>query len=509
MANGDQTGINTMTFRYVLVLGMLATLAIVNHFILEEKVRAQHASALIVQFTSRQRFLLHHTAALAERLCKATDEGRQEELRRELSSALDLMERSHRSLVDGNPTIGFPSAHSKEVQAIYFDGPDSLDRTAHKYFDDARALMELPSSELSEDHPLLAAISQADVKLLGALDRAVEHYQAEQEAQLANLGWLQRLALGATLVLILMTALLIFRPMELRIREDMRTLEQRVAERSAAAEQRAAEAARSEGALTDQTRILRSILDSMADGVVVCDERGRFLLFNPAAERMLGLSHGDLPPERWPEHFGLYLPDRVTPYPYEHLPLMRALRGEAVDRAEVFVRPASGPAGIWLSTSARPMADEKGAIHGAVAVFHNSTRRKQAEEALEQSEALYQSLIDALPLHFFRKDLDGSFTFANQRFCDVLKISLDDLLGKTDFDFYPTELAEKYLRDDHRVIDTGEPFEDIEEHRKPTGELIHVQVLKAPVYDAQRTIIGIQGVFWDVSGRVRAKAVMT
>jgi rsbT co-antagonist protein RsbR len=87
----------------------------------------------------------------------------------------------------------------------------------------------------------------------------------------------------------------------------------------------------------------------------------------------------------------------------------------------------------------------------------------------------------------------------------VLKISLDDLLGKTDFDFYPVELAEKYLRDDHRVIDTGEPFEDIEEHRKPTGELIHVQVLKAPVYDAQGMIIGIQGVFWDVSGRVRAQ----
>jgi PAS domain S-box-containing protein len=301
--------------------------------------------------------------------------------------------------------------------------------------------------------------------------------------------------------------------MERRIRQDVRqlktmneTLEQRAAERSAAAEQRAADAARSEAALAEQTHILQSILDSMADGVVVVDNQGQFTLFNPAAERMLGGPPENMSPDRWPEHFGLFLPDRTTPYPAEHLPLVRAIRGEAVDRAEVFMRPGSGPAGIWLSTSARPLVDEKGEVRGGVAVFHNATRRKQAEEALQQSEALYQSLIDALPLHFFRKDLDGVFTFANQRFCDVLKLTLDDLLGKTDFDFYPVELAEKYLRDDHRVIDTGETFEDIEAHRKPSGELIHVQVLKAPVYDAQRNIIGIQGIFWEVTEHVRAKA---
>lgn len=509
MANGDQTGINTMTYRYVLVLGMLATLAVVNYFILEENIRAQHATAVGLQLSSRQKFLVLHTNSLAAQLAKSSEESGQSELLRGLKSRIDLIETSHQSLVDGNQEIGLPGAQSPEAQQIYYEGPGSLDRITRSYVDDVKSLVALPAEDLTPDQPLLAKISAAVGPLLSAMDRAIEYYQVAQDGQVARLRQLQRLALGTTLVLTLITALLIFRPMERRIRQDMNslttlneTLEQRVAERSAAAEQR-------EAALGEQTRILRSILDSMADGVVVCDERGKFMLFNPAAERMLGIGHGDLPPERWPEHFGLYLPDRVTPYPFEHLPLMRALRGESVDRTEVFVRPASGPAGIWLSTSARPMMDEKGTVHGAVAVFHNATRHKQAEEALEQSEALYQSLIEALPLHFFRKDLDGAFTFANRRFCDVLKISLDDLLGKTDFDFYPIELAEKYLRDDHRVIDTGETFEDIEEHRKPTGELIHVQVLKAPVYDTQRAIIGIQGVFWDVSGRVRANATAT
>lgn len=515
MSQGDQTAIGTMTARYVLVLGVLAALAIVNYFLLEQKIRASHASAQVLHLTGRQRFLLHHTAALAKGLAEASDSARQEQLRNDLSNSIKLMETSHRSLVDGNEGIGLPGARSPQTQAIYFDGPDSLDRTARKYFDDVRALIGLPPEELRADQPLVLAIAQSagDNRLLSALDRAMEHYQAEQDGEMAKLRQLQRLALGSMLVLILLTALLIFRPMELRIRDDVaelksinETLEQRVAERSADAERRAADAARSEAALDQQTHILKSILDSMADGVVVVDSQGKFILFNPAAERMLGISPRDLRPEQWPEHFGLYLPDRVTPYQAEQLPLMRAMRGELVERAEVFVRPGSGPAGIWLSTSARPLVDAAGQLCGGVAVFHNSTRRKQAEEALRQSEALYQSLIDALPLHFFRKDLDGAFTFANQRFCDVLKLSLDDLLGKTDFDFYPVEMAEKYLRDDHRVIDTGETFEDVEEHRKPTGEIIHVQVLKAPVHDAQGHVIGIQGIFWDVSLRMQKAA---
>jgi PAS domain S-box-containing protein len=515
MAQGDQTAIGTTTARYVLVLGMLATLAVVNHFLLEAKIRASHASAQMLHLTGRQRFLLHHTAALAKNLAANMNEAEQQQLRNDLTNSIRLMETSHRSLVEGNEAIGLPGAKTPQTRAIYFEGPDALDLTARKYFGDVRALIELPRAELKADHPAAVAIAEAagDNKLLSAMDRAVEHYQMDQAAELANLRQLQRLALGSMLVLILLTALLIFRPMELRIRDDMaelksinETLEERVAERSAQAERRAADAARSEAALEQQRRILKSILDSMADGVVVVDSQGKFILFNPAAEQILGLGPQDLPPQQWPEHFGLYLPDRETPYPAEQLPLVRAMQGEQVDRAEVFVRPGSGPAGIWLSTSARPLLDEAGQVRGGVAVFHNSTRRKQAEDALRHSEALYQSLIDALPLHFFRKDLDGAFTFANQRFCDVLKLSLDDLLGKTDFDFYPVELAEKYLRDDHRVADTGETFEDIEEHRKPTGEIIHVQVLKAPVRDAQGTVIGIQGIFWDVSMRMQAKA---
>ena len=514
MNHRETTAVGSMTLRYVLVLLALAALSLVNYYLLQEQIRTNHASGIMANIGGRQRFLLQRTAVWAARLVETTDEAEQEALRRELLSSAQLMELSHRGLVEGNESIGLPGANTREIRAIYFEGDESLDESILRYIAEVRALAESPAEELTVENPHWQHIQQAanEGQLWSALDRAVAHYQQESESQLNQLRYLQRLALGSTLMLLLLTALVVFWPMQRRIQEEMQkltalneTLEQRVAERSAAAEERAAALAASESALKERTRILRSILDSMSDGVVVVDRQGKFLLFNPAAEQILGIGPQDASPQQWSEHFGLYLADCVTAYPTEELPLVKAMQGESVDRVEIFVRPASGPAGIWLSCSARPLVDDQGEIRGGVAVFQNFTRRKQAEAALRESEALYQSLLDALPLYFIRKDLDSAFTFANQRFCEMIHRPLDDLLGKTDFDLFPVELAEKYLGDDHRVIDTQQTFEDVEEHRKPDGELMYVQVLKAPVYDAQRNVVGTQGIFWDVTDRQRAQ----
>src|SRR5436190_19208945 len=59
-------------------------------------------------------------------------------------------------------------------------------------------------------------------------------------------------------------------------------------------------------ATRDQFELLHSILDSMGDGIVVADEQGRFLLFNPAAESILGLGASDIPPEQWANTYGVF-----------------------------------------------------------------------------------------------------------------------------------------------------------------------------------------------------------
>jgi sigma-B regulation protein RsbU (phosphoserine phosphatase) len=128
------------------------------------------------------------------------------------------------------------------------------------------------------------------------------------------------------------------------------------------------------------------------------------------------------------------------------------------------------------------------------------------EETLRQAEERYRTLIDSLPVRVMLKDRHGRFLFCNQLVCEALRRPLDQIVGKTDVDFYPGELAQKYILDDRRVVETGEVLEAIEEHQDPDGERSYVQVLKAPLVDARRNIIGIQCLYWDITARKHAEA---
>jgi PAS domain S-box-containing protein len=141
-------------------------------------------------------------------------------------------------------------------------------------------------------------------------------------------------------------------------------------------------------------------------------------------------------------------------------------------------------------------------LHGKTvlqAVVRDITTRKRAEERLRDSEALYHSLVENLPQNVFRKDVQGRFTFVNRRFCQTTGRKMEEILGKTDFDFYPAELATKYRNDDCRIMETGEIVETTEEHQAPGSPRTYVRVAKSPLRDAQGNVIGVQGIFWDIT----------
>jgi len=129
----------------------------------------------------------------------------------------------------------------------------------------------------------------------------------------------------------------------------------------------------------------------------------------------------------------------------------------------------------------------------------------KANRALQESEALYHSLVEALPMSVCRKDLVGRFTFSNQQFCDGFNKSLAEIVGKTDYDLHPVELADKHRQDDQWVTQTGQILEAVEEHKTLEGDTSYVQVFKSPLWDAEHKITGVQIMFWDVSERKRAE----
>jgi PAS domain S-box-containing protein len=157
----------------------------------------------------------------------------------------------------------------------------------------------------------------------------------------------------------------------------------------------------------------------------------------------------------------------------------------------------------WVRHTIVPCRDRAGRLESYDGLIADISQRKSAEEALINSEAFYHSLVENLPQNILRKDLNERFTFANHRFCAMLGKPLEEIIGKTDFDFFPPDLAEKYQRDDRYVIRTGQTFETVEENQAPSGEKIYVNVIKTPIYDAKGQIIGIQGIFWDITERKR------
>jgi PAS domain S-box-containing protein len=175
-----------------------------------------------------------------------------------------------------------------------------------------------------------------------------------------------------------------FNEMLAQIQERDTALQLKIAERKQAEQalaRQAEELSQSRQALETQTLMLQSVLDSMAEGLVAADEQGKFLIWNRAAERIVGYGPAELPTQEWSEHYGTYLPDEVTLFPADQLPLVRAIRGE-VSTAEIFLRSARVIQSTWIEASGSPLKDRDGTVHGGVVAFRDITQRKADEREI-------------------------------------------------------------------------------------------------------------------------------
>ena len=133
------------------------------------------------------------------------------------------------------------------------------------------------------------------------------------------------------------------------------------------------------GDLTQINEILESVLSNIGDAVIVAGRDEKFLIFNPAAQRIFGEAATDITLADWSRRHGLYLPDKVTLFPSDQTPLARAIRGEETNRVEMFVRPAQAPRGFWTRINGRPLRAGNGEIIGGVIVCRDITESKEEE----------------------------------------------------------------------------------------------------------------------------------
>lgn len=247
-------------------------------------------------------------------------------------------------------------------------------------------------------------------------------------------------------------------------------------------------------ALLEAEEKYHNVFDHLVEGIFQTTPDGHYLMANAALARIYGYnSPEDLMESLVDIGRSLYVdPSRRE----EFVELMQEHDLITGFESQVYRKDETV---IWISENCRAIRDKHGKLLYYEGTVEDITQRQEAERKLRHSEALYHSLVENLPQNIIRKNLEGQFTFANRQFCRALGVKLEDVIGKTDLDFFPKELAAKYLRDDHRVMDTGQPYETVEEHLPPGGKPMYVHVVKTPLRDANASIIGLQAIFWDIT----------
>ncbi len=123
--------------------------------------------------------------------------------------------------------------------------------------------------------------------------------------------------------------------------------------------------------------------------------------------------------------------------------------------------------------------------------------------------SLIQQLIDNIPDNIFVKDINSKFMLANNWVAKITgEKSPKTLIGKTDFDFFPKKIAQKYYNDELKIIQTGKPLLNELEKVPVNGRIRWYLTTKVPFYDKHGNIAGIVGVGRDVTKSVKEKKAL-
>jgi PAS domain S-box-containing protein len=150
--------------------------------------------------------------------------------------------------------------------------------------------------------------------------------------------------------------------------------------------------------LIKKNETLKSILNSLNEGVIVSDENGKFLFFNPVAQKILGIGLKDVKAEEWSTVYGCYYPDKINPYPSDQLPLACALRNNKVSNEIMFIKNPERLQGVYISVSASPIKNSNGIVKGGAVIFQDISESKIAEQIHKQSEERVKAQFKGFPI---------------------------------------------------------------------------------------------------------------
>lgn len=257
-------------------------------------------------------------------------------------------------------------------------------------------------------------------------------------------------------------------------------------------------------ALQENEEKFRSMSTYTQDALIMMDDEGNISFWNPAAEKIFGYSASEVMDK---ELHTFIAPDRyydAFKKVYEHF--RETGEGGMIGKTRELMAMRKGGVEfpVELSLSALKLKDK---WHG-VGIVRDITERRLDEEKLRISEARLQATLDNSPYMIWQKDPDGRYIACNQIFIKASgQNQPQDVLGKTDLDLWPEELAEKYRDDDNEVIASG-CQKVLEERAISNGQEYWVETCKTPIVDKNGRLLGTTGFAQDITLRKQAEVML-
>ncbi len=264
-----------------------------------------------------------------------------------------------------------------------------------------------------------------------------------------------------------------------------------------------------EEALSKERNLVRALMDNVPDNIYFKDTDSRFITISKALAEKFNLSERAQSVGK--TDFDFFTEDHARPAFEDEQKIIKT--GEPLINLE---EKETWPDGrtTWVSTTKVPLRDAQGQIIGTFGISRDITEHKLAEASREQERVLLKTLIDHLPNSVFVKDKEYKKTVVNTAHLKRVGVTLGrkeplteaDLLGKTDFEVYPKELAEEYFAEDQRIIRDGETILgrqqcSVDSNGRQRWELIS----KIPLRDKERSLLGMVGIALDITERIQAE----
>ena len=279
---------------------------------------------------------------------------------------------------------------------------------------------------------------------------------------------------------------------------------QRTADLAAANQHLQAEVAQrhqADQALQAERRLLRTIVDNLPDSIYVKDTEGRFLFANtPCARRVHAASVDELV-GKTDAHFAAFTPEQA-----------RALRQDEehivhtgipmIGREQPISNDIDGRS--WISITKMPWYGPDGRIAGIVGLNRDISELKRAADALRQSEEKYRTVVENADAAIFTIDRQGLYHFVNGVGARQLGHTPETVVGRTVWDLFPREHADKHMQAIHQVIDSGCGLER-ETVTVIQGRQRHYSMNIQPLFDAGGAIEYALGIGLDVTERKLAE----